>query len=79
MKKGELKSRNVKKTTFWMTLNMAWTLGYTIAIPIAVLGFGGAYADKYFHTSPLFILLGIFIAIAITTVGIYYQIKRIIL
>lgn len=56
---------------------MAWELGYTIAIPIAVLGFGGAWLDKKFGTSPLLILIGIALSITISGIAVYRKVKRI--
>ncbi|MBI5152597.1 AtpZ/AtpI family protein [Candidatus Peregrinibacteria bacterium] len=75
----EQKSEAAKKTTFWMMLGFAWQLGYVISLPIVILGFGGAYADKYFGTSPLFILIGIVAAVSLTSVGLYYKIKKMIM
>lgn len=62
--------------TNWSLLNLAWKLGYTIAVPIALLGFGGAWLDKKFATSPLFILIGIVLAIFISGIAIYRKIKN---
>ena len=45
----------------WSAVGLAWELGYMIAIPAVVLGFGGAYLDKYLQTSPLFMLIGLFV------------------
>lgn len=73
------KQAAVKKTTWWNVIGLAWELGYTIAIPIVVLGFGGAYVDKRLGISPLFILTGIALAMALTGFGIYRKIKKIII
>lgn len=61
----------------WKALSLAWELGYTIAIPIVVLGFGGAYLDKKISTSPLFLLLGIGLSLVLSGIGIYRKIKEI--
>ncbi|MGI6103419.1 MAG: AtpZ/AtpI family protein [Patescibacteria group bacterium] len=45
-------------------LSLASQIGFIIAVPAAVFGFGGAYLDRAWGTSPLFILLGLAIAIA---------------
>lgn len=79
MKKKTEKSLQTNKITWWRTLSLALQLGYIIALPIAVLGFSGAYADKKFGTSPLFILIGILLAVAITSIGIYRKIKTILI
>jgi len=70
-------SEQAKKMNWLSTLSLAWELGYTIAIPIVVLGFGGAYADKKLGTTPLFILIGIAFAMILTGFGIYRKVKKI--
>ncbi len=63
------------KNSVWSALNLAWELGYTIAIPIALLGFGGAWLDKKFGTSPWMILLGIAISLLVSSVAVYRKVK----
>ena len=58
-------------------LSLAWDLGYIIALPIVILGFGGAYADKHFTSSPLFLLIGIGLALTITAIGVYRKVMMI--
>lgn len=65
------------KDTVWGALNLVFELGYMIAIPIVVLGFGGALLDKKYDTSPLFILIGIVIAVLISSIAVYKKIKEI--
>ncbi len=57
-------------------LSLAWDLGYIIALPIAILGFGGAYADKHWQSSPLFLLIGIGLALMITAIGVSRKIIK---
>lgn len=64
-----------ERSAMWLALDLAWELGYIIVIPIVILGVGGAYADKKFETSPLFLLIGIIIAFTITSVAAYRKIK----
>ena len=59
----------------WLALDIAWELGYIIVIPIVILGAGGAYADKKFGTSPLFILIGIVVAFILTSLAAYRKIS----
>lgn len=63
------------KNNLWAVINLAWELGYLIALPIAILGLGGAWLDKKMATSPLFLLLGIIFSIVISSVAIYRKIK----
>lgn len=62
----------------WLGFAFAWELGYTIAIPALVLGVGGAYADKFLHTSPLFLLLGFASAFSLSALSITRKIREII-
>jgi len=52
-------------------LGLAWELGYTIAVPIVVFALAGRFVDKYFDTSPLFLLVGILISIILTSWLVY--------
>ncbi|MBI2638654.1 AtpZ/AtpI family protein [Candidatus Peregrinibacteria bacterium] len=65
------------KSTLWSALNLAWELGYTIAIPIVILGFGGAWLDKKLESSPLLLLAGIILSVIISSIAVYRKIKRI--
>lgn len=58
-------------------LSLAGQLGYMIAIPAVIGAAGGAYLDKRFETSPLFILIGLGIAITSSSYWIWMLIKRI--
>jgi len=61
----------------FLALRLAWNLGYIIALPAVLFGFGGAFLDKEFNTSPLFLLLGFVLAIPLSTIGVYRIIKQI--
>lgn len=51
-------------------------LGFMIALPAVAFGFGGAYLDRWLGTSPLFILIGLGLAIASSSLWVYQLIKR---
>jgi F0F1-type ATP synthase assembly protein I len=53
-------------------------LGYIIAVPALLFGFGGAYIDKYFGTVPLFMMLGFLLALAVSALGVRNMIKRLL-
>lgn len=63
---------------YGLSLSLAGQLGYLIAIPAVALGFGGAYMDKYFQTSPMYMLLGLFIALVLSSIAVYRKVKLII-
>ncbi|TSC58534.1 MAG: Uncharacterized protein Greene041619_544 [Candidatus Peregrinibacteria bacterium Greene0416_19] len=70
--------RQYKQETLWSALRLAWNLGYIIAIPAAAFGFGGAYLDRYFGTSPFLLLLGFAIALTLSWIGVKRLIRTII-
>lgn len=47
-------------------LNLAWELGYLIAIPIVIFALLGRFLDKKFGTSPWLLLVGILLALLIS-------------
>lgn len=58
--------------------SFAFELGYIITIPIVVFGLVGRFLDKKFESSPILLLLGIFIAMIISSIGIYKKVITII-
>lgn len=63
------------KNNVWSLLSLAWELGYTIAIPIALLGFAGAWLDKRWGISPALLLTGIGLSLLISGIAVYRKIK----
>lgn len=63
--------------SMWSALGLVGELGYIIAIPAVLGGFGGAYLDKYFDTSPLFTLLGLLLALIISGYAVYRRVKNV--
>ncbi len=59
-------------------VELAWNLGFIIAIPAVVFGLLGAYVDKWLETSPGFLLLGMACALTLSMIGIWKRIRRII-
>ncbi len=64
--------------SLWLALRLAWDLGYIIALPAALFGFGGAYLDKAYGTSPWLLLLGIALAMTISVLGVLRKLKQIL-
>lgn len=67
---------NNRKQFAFNMLSLMGQLGFYIAIPAVVFGFGGAYLDRWLGTSPLFVLSGLALAIASSSLAIYQLIKR---
>lgn len=57
---------------------LAWELGYTIAIPIVVLALVGRWADKAWGTSPWMLLAGVVVSIIISSALVYRKVKKIL-
>ncbi len=66
---------HAKKIRAWI---LAWELGYLIALPIIILALLGRLADKALFASPLFLLLGIFLALIITGFLIWKKVKNLL-
>ena len=66
-----------ERSVLWQVLGLAWDLGYIIAIPLVLLALGGRLLDRHFNTSPLFLLVGIFVSLIVTTVGVYRKTRDI--
>ena len=64
------------KNALFSVLSLIGQLGFIIALPAAGLAYVGALLDKHLHTSPLFILLGIFLAIITSSAWIYRFVKQ---
>lgn len=71
--------KNDKKSeeSVWTALSLAGELGYMIALPIALLGFGGAYLDKMYATAHWFLFVGVVLAILVSSVAVYRKVKSI--
>lgn len=65
------------RNNLWSSLNLAWELGYTIALPIAILGFIGAWLDKKLGISPALLLIGIALSLIISGIAVYRKVKEI--
>lgn len=60
-----------------VAVSLVGQIGLVVALPAALLGFGGAYLDKVLSTSPLFVLLGFILAALGSSVMIYKLIKKV--
>ena len=66
-----MSTKNNFKTFY--ALSMAWQLGFLIAVPIAGFLFLGYLGDKFFKTSPLFLITGLVVGIVITIYEVYHS------
>ena len=63
--------------SMWAAFGLAWELGYLIALPAAVFAFGGAYLDKHFQLSPLFLVIGLLLAFTMSTIAVVRKVRSI--
>ncbi len=66
------------KKPFWQALNLAWELGYTIALPLVLFALAGRWADKRYDTSPWLLLSGMALAIILTTLLLIRKFSRLL-
>lgn len=66
------------KDALWLSVQLVWDMGWIISLPVVVLGFAGAYVDRYYGTSPLFILSGFLFAAIASSIGVKRKLKRIL-
>jgi len=57
---------------------LAWELGYTIAIPIVLFALLGRWADHSLGTSPWLLLTGVLISILISSFAVYKKVSKIL-
>jgi len=73
--------KNKENTTEDKVLSSAFglvfELGYIIAIPAVMFAVGGRMLDRYFDSSPLFLLVGILVAVILSSYSVYIKIKNI--
>ena len=56
-------------------LNLAFEIGYTIALPLVFFALLGRFADKFFGTAPWLLLLGILLALLSSGILIYKKVR----
>lgn len=67
--------KNGQKVNLGFVLDLAWKLGYIIALPIVGLVLGGRLVDKYFGTSPIFLIAGLIISAPTVGFLVYRKMK----
>lgn len=69
-----MKPKNPSPLNVWAIVS---ELGFMIAIPLVVLVVIGVRLDRYFNTTPLFIIIAILVAPIISGVAVWRKIKSI--
>ncbi len=70
------KSNNPDKSFF--ALNLAWRLGYMIAVPLVVFALVGRVLDKKLGTAPWLLLAGILVSVSISAFAVYKEALKVI-
>jgi F0F1-type ATP synthase assembly protein I len=69
----ESKSDNA---SWMMVYGIAGQLAWMLALPAVIFVIGGAYMDKYFGTSPVFVTIGIPVALFVSVMAVWRMIKK---
>jgi len=64
-------------TGTWQALGLAFQLGYTIAIPAVIFALAGRVLDKKFNTSPLLLIIGLFVALTLSSISVFRKANQI--
>lgn len=59
-------------------LSLAWSFGWNIALPLAVLALLGRWLDKKWGTTPWLLISGMILAIAVSSYLMYKKMMEII-
>ena len=62
----------------WQAVNIAFELGYTIAVPLVLLALAGRWADSAFHTKPWLFLGGVILAMVSSSLLLVRKFSRLI-
>ncbi len=61
------------------SLSLVSEIGFLIALPAVAFGMGGAFLDKRMHSSPIFVILGLVVALCASGFAVYRKVKSVIL
>lgn len=71
------KDKKTEDRAVFSALSLSFELGLTIAIPAVGFALGGRLLDRKFESSPIFLLLGISVAILLSSYLIHRKISQI--
>jgi len=66
-----------QRRALWDALSLAWEMGYTIAVPLILFALGGRFLDRWLTTAPWLMLVGIGVAIVISSIAITKKIRHV--
>jgi F0F1-type ATP synthase assembly protein I len=59
-------------------LSLAWQLGFLISVPIVGFLLLGLLADRFFHTQPVLLVVGLAVGLAVTIYEVYHLLAPLI-
>ena len=65
------------RNAVWQAVGYAWQFGYTIVIPLVVLGIGGRLLDRRFDTAPWLFIAGVVLSIIVSSVALMMKALKI--
>lgn len=66
-----------ERQALWDALGLAWEMGYTIAVPLILFALGGRFLDRWIGSAPWLMLIGIGVAIVISSIAISRKIRAV--
>ncbi|XLQ19852.1 MAG: AtpZ/AtpI family protein [Candidatus Moraniibacteriota bacterium] len=69
--------KKTENSGVFYALSLAFELGFMIAIPAVGFALGGRLLDNKLESSPIFLLLGIFVSILLSSYLVYRKTARI--
>lgn len=70
-------SQRSERQALWDALGLAWEMGYTIAIPLVLFAIGGRFLDRWLGTAPWLMLVGIGVAIVMSSIAITKKVRNV--
>lgn len=72
----DVKKNNKSKYNIWWAMNIFGQLGFIIAIPAAGFAYLGALVDKKYHFSPWGVVIGLILALTISSMLVWKMVKK---
>lgn len=67
--------KNKEQSKILAALSIAFELGFAIALPIVLFLLFGRWLDSLFHTSPLFLIIGILLGVSVAIISVYLLVQ----
>ena len=68
--------RAKKPAPMWWAIGFVWEVFFSIAIPTTVFALGGRWLDVRYHSSPLFVIVGLALSLGVIYVIVKREVKQ---